>query len=148
MPRKTILLIFLVPTLLIALTSNGFSQTSDSKIVGKAQTVAFLIEQNKAANDLIEKQAARIADLEAELVAERENSASIEKSYSLARTEIGYLKQSNEALSRAVAVNEQTIELLKADNEKQRAATRKAKKEKWKAYGVAAVAVALKLLIP
>ena len=148
MKRKLILPIFLVLLLTIVSNSNGFSQTSASKTVSKSETVAFLIEQNKAATDLIEKQTARINDLENELIVERENSASVSKSYELSKTEISALKTSNEALSRAVAINEGTIAILQEDNARQRDKAKKANNAKWKAYGIAAVAVALKLLIP
>lgn len=107
-----------------------------------------MIRQNENARDLIEKQTARIADLEAENAAEKENSASVTASYDFSQREISLLRQSNEALSRAVAVNEQTIELLKADNLRQREKARAANKSKWKAIAVAAVAVGLKLLLP
>jgi len=130
------------------LTSAAFSQTSASKIVTKAETVAFLIEQNKSANDLIEKQNSRINDLENELIVERENSASVSKSYELAKSEITSLKQSNEALARAVSLNEGTIALLQADNQKQRDKVKQANKAKWKAIAAAAGVIVLKVLIP
>lgn len=148
MKRNLNLKIFLLLTLIIAFVSNSFSQTSTSPTVSKSETVAFLIEQNKSANDLIEKQNNRLTDLENELIVERENSASIAKSYELAKSEIGFLKQSNEALTRAVAINENTIALLQTDNLKQRERVKKANQAKWKAIAVAAVAVGLKLLIP
>lgn len=107
-----------------------------------------MLQQNTAANELIEKQKNRITDLEAEISIERENSASVSKSYESAKSEISSLKSSNEALARAVALNENTITLLQADNAKQRDRVKQANKAKWKAYGVAAVTVALKLLLP
>lgn len=79
---------------------------------------------------------------------ERENSASVSKSYELARIEIASLKQSNEALSRAVAINENTIALLQLDNQKQREKVKAANKAKWKAIAVAASVIALKFIIP
>ena len=146
--KNSILKIFSVMLLLIALNSSVFSQTRDSNTVGKDETVAFLINQNKAANDIIEKQNARIADLESQITVEQENSASIGKSYESAKTEISSLKSSNEALTRAVTLNENTVALLQQDNAKQRDKAKQANKAKWKAYGVAAVAVAIKFLIP
>lgn len=97
---------------------------------------------------MIEKQATRITDLENELIVERENSASISKSYDSAKIEISSLKSSNEALARAVAINEGTIALLQEDNAKQRDKLKKANKDKWKAYAVAAGIIALKFIIP
>lgn len=94
---------------------------------------------------MIEKQKIRIADLEAEVALEKENSSSIGKSYEAAKSEIISLKQSNEALQRAVALNEQTIALLQTDNAKQKTAAKKANKAKWKARGVAAVLILLEI---
>jgi chromosome segregation ATPase len=105
-----------------------------------------LIQQNENAREVIGKQEKRIEDLEAELSAEKENSASIGKSYETAKSEIASLKQSNEALNRAVSINEKTIELLRADNAKQRDKAKKANKEKWKARAGAARAVLFQLL--
>lgn len=145
--KNSILKISLLTILIIAGNCASFSQTSDSRAVSKTETVSFLIEQNKNARDLIEVQNARIRDLEAEVAAEKENAESIAKSYGAAKSEIDALKRSNAALERAVSLNEQTIELLKADNDKQRAKVKKANKEKWKAYAVAGVAIALKILL-
>jgi chromosome segregation ATPase len=105
-----------------------------------------LIQQNENAREVIGKQEKRITDLEAELAAEKENSASLGKSYESAKSEIVSLKQSNEALSRAVSINEQTIELLQADNAKQREKAKKANKEKWKARFAAAFLIAVQLI--
>ena len=97
---------------------------------------------------MIEKQTARIADLESELASEKENSASVSKSYESAKTEISSLKISNEALARAVRINEGTIALLQEDNAKQRDKAKRATRDKWKAIAVAAGVIALKFLIP
>ena len=97
---------------------------------------------------MIAAQEARINDLEAEVAAERENSASIGKSYEAAQSEISSLKKSNEALARAVAINEDTIAKLQADNSKQREKAKNAEKTKWKVIAVAAGVIILKLLIP
>ncbi|HEY0051188.1 MAG TPA: hypothetical protein VGB68_17975 [Pyrinomonadaceae bacterium] len=105
-----------------------------------------MIQKNKEARELISKQEKRIETLEAEVAAEKENSASIGKSYESAKSEIALLKESNAALSRAVALNEQTIELLKEDNAKQRGLVKKANKEKWKARFAAAFLIAIQLL--
>lgn len=110
--------------------------------------MSFLIEQNKNARDLIEKQNTRIADLENELIVERENSASVVKSYDSAISEISSLKSSNESLSKAVAINEQTISILQADNVRQREKAKKANLGKWKIIAAAAGVIALKFLIP
>lgn len=96
---------------------------------------------------MIDAQKSRIKDLEAEVAAEKENSGSIAKSYLSAVKEIDALKRSNAALERAVAMNESTIEMLKTDNDKQRAKVKKANREKVKAYVVAGVALALKFLL-
>ena len=126
----------------------NFSQTSDSTTVGKNETVSFLIQQNENARTLISSQEKRIADLENELMTERENSGSLVKSYDAAKSEIVNLKSSNEALSRAVAINESTIAVLKDDNAKQREKAKKANRDKWKAILVAAGVVAIKLALP
>ena len=148
MKNKTILQICLLLTLITALNFAVFSQTSPSPTVAKGQTVTFLIEQNENARTLISQQEKRIADLENELIVERENSASIGKSYESAKTEIVNLKTSNESLARAVAVNENTIALLQADNAKQREKAKKAKRDKWKIIAAGAALVALKIFIP
>lgn len=145
--KKLILKISLLTILIIAGISPIYSQASDSKTVSKSETVSFLIEQNKNSRDLIEVQNARIKDLEAEVAAEKENSSSLGKSYESAVKEIDALKRSNAALERAVAMNESTIEMLRADNDKQRAKVKKANREKVKAYVVAAAALALKFLL-
>lgn len=144
--RKIISKISIVLLLTIAASFSVYTQTQSLNTVSRDNTIAYLIEQNKSANELIEKQNTRIKDLEAELAAEKENSTSLEKSYAGAIGEIDSLKRSNATLERAVAMNESTIELLKADNEKQRAKVKKANKEKWKAYAIAAGAIALKFL--
>lgn len=146
--RKRIFLTSIALLLIIAASFNVYTQTLTSNTVKTDETVSFLLQQNQAANELIEKQKNRIADLENELIVERENSASIGKSYESARIEISALKSSNEALTRAVALNEQTIELLKADNTKQRDKAKQANKAKWKAYAALAGVIALKFLIP
>lgn len=144
--KQKILKIFLLIALTIAATSTSFSQTQTSNTVTEDKTVAFLIQKNKEARELISKQEKRIETLEAEVAAEKENSASIGKSYESAKSEIALLKESNAALSRAVALNEQTIELLKEDNAKQRGLVKKANKEKWKARFAAAFLIAIQLL--
>lgn len=155
MKSKTILPIFLTLILTIAAVLPIYSQTSVSTtanqnetVVGKNETVSFLISQNENARSLIEKQEQRIADLESELAAEKENSASLGKSYEAATSEITSLKTSNAALARAVVINEDTIARLQADNAKQREKAKKATKDKYKAIAVAAGVILLKFLIP
>ncbi len=140
-------LILTAALLIIAANSNVFSQQKDSNIVRTDNTVTFLIEQNKSAEDLISKQKNRIADLEAEVAVTRENSASISKSYEAAQSEIASLKTSNAALARAVAINEDTIAKLQADNEKQRDKAKRATRDKWKAIAVASGIIVIKLLL-
>lgn len=144
--KKLFLSILLLLT--IANGSNVFSQTKSSNTVKTDQTIAFLIIENEKANDLIFAQAARIETLETELAAEKENSNSISKSYELSLREISLLKQSNDALTRAVELNEQTIAALSTDRDKWRTEAKKQKKGKYKAIVVAASAIAFKLLIP
>ncbi len=146
--KNFILKISILLTLIIAANFACFSQTLDSPTVPKGQVVSFLIEQNKNARELIEKQNTRIADLENELIVERENSVSIGKSYELAASEITALKTSNEALARAVAINEQTVSLLQADLALQREKAKRAVRDKWKVILVAAGVVALKFILP
>ncbi len=146
--RKLILLACLSLNLIIAASSQSYSQTSDLKTVPKNETVSFLIEQNKNARELISVQENRIAELETEVALERTNSESIGKSYEVAKSEIVSLKSENESLRKAVALNEQTIALLQTDNVKQKEKAKKATRDKWKAYGVAAIAIAAHLLIP
>lgn len=97
---------------------------------------------------MLAAQEARIADLESEVAVEKENSASVSKSYESAQFEITSLKKSNEALARAVAINEETIAKLQTDNAKQREKAKKANADKWKVVAVAAGVVILKFLIP
>lgn len=133
--------------LLIALNFSVYTQTQNSPTVSREETVAYLINQNKAANELIAAQKNRITDLEAEVADERENSASLGKSYEAAKSEISSLKSANEALSRAVSINEQTIELLKDENAKQKDKAKRANRDKWKAIIVAAGVIALKFAL-
>lgn len=135
--------------LLTAPSLRVFSQTSNSNTaVSVDETIAFLLAQNNEAKAIIIAQEKRITDLETEAAVERENSASISKSYESAKTEIASLKSSNEALARAVALHENTIALLQTDNAKQKDKAKKATREKYKAYAVAGVVVVLKFLIP
>ena len=152
--------ILLLTLLIIATTCAGFSQEPNSRNatasptpaptetvkVSRGKTVAFLIEQNKNACEVIALQERRITDLEAELAAEKENSASLGKSYESAKNEIASLKESNAALARAVKINEGTIALLQEDNAKQRAKADKANKEKWKARVIAVIAIASRFI--
>ena len=96
---------------------------------------------------MIEQQDVRISDLEAELAVEKENSASIGKSYESAKSEIASLKTSNAALARAVAINEDTIAALQTDNAKQRGRAKKANADKWKVIAAASGVFILKLLL-
>lgn len=160
--KKTLAKTFQILALLIALSLPVFTQTNDSStataspappnrtetVIKTDETISFLLIQNENAREIIQKQKTRIKDLETENALEQENSASISKSYETAKIEIASLKQSNEALFRAVATNEQTIALLQSDNTKQREKAKNANKAKWKAYAVAAGVVALKFLIP
>ncbi|HEX8637362.1 MAG TPA: hypothetical protein VF692_04820 [Pyrinomonadaceae bacterium] len=144
--KKSIRQILAVLLLITALVSPIFTQTQSSNTVGNDQTISFLLTQNENARTVIAAQEIRIKDLESEVAVEKENSASVSKSYESAKSEIVSLKQSNEALSRAVSINEQTISLLQADNTKQKDKAKKANKAKWKAYGVVAVDIALRLI--
>lgn len=112
------------------------------------ETIAFLLRQNEEAKAVIAKQENSIIDLKSELSVERENSASVSKSYGEAQKQIKFLEDSNAALVRAVAVNESTVALLSQDNAKQKEKARKATSAKYKAYAVAGVVILLKLLIP
>lgn len=143
--RRQILILTL---LIIAASSTSFSQTQPSQIVGKNETVAFLIAENKNARGVIEAQEKHITDLEAQIAGEQEKSESLEKSYLSAKSEIESLRSSNEALRRAVKLNEQTLALLAEDNSKQKEKARKAEKKKYQAYLIAIGAIALKFLIP
>lgn len=134
--------------LIIAPNFTAYSQQSGSNIVTTDETVSFLLKENREAKNVIAAQENRIKDLESEVSAEKENSASVSKSYDAAKSELVFLRQSNEALRRAVALNEQTVALLQTDNAKQKERAKKATRDKWKAYAVAAGVIALKLLIP
>jgi hypothetical protein len=138
------------PLLTPAISSLVFTQTSGSNNakIKTDETISYLLRDSKNARGLIKKQKIRIADLETEGAVERENSASVSKSYEAAKTEIDLLKKSNAAYERAIAANEQTISLLQTGYAKQNEKAKRATKVKWKAYGVAAVAVAIKFLIP
>lgn len=136
--------------LLVLLTAANlpvYSQTRNSNTVSLDETIAFLLKQNADAKDVIAAGDKRIADLEAELAVEKENSASISKSYDSAVSEISSLKTSNAALARAVAINEDTIAKLQTDNQKQRDKAKRATRDKWKVIAVGAGVIALKLLL-
>lgn len=145
---KRIFTTLLLIALVIAPLSVVNSQIKDSNIVSTDETISFLLKQNDNAREVIAAQENRIKDLESEVAAEKENSASIGKSYESAKSEISSLKQSTQALSRAVSLNEQTIALLQADNAKQKDKAKRATRDKWKAIAVAAGAIALRFLIP
>ena len=108
----------------------------------------FCSKENKESKNSIAAAENRIADLESELIVERENSASISKSYETAQSEITSLKSSNAALARAVAVNEDTIAKLQTDNAKQREKAKRATGDKWKVIVIAAGIIAVKFLLP
>jgi chromosome segregation ATPase len=148
MKRQKIFITLMLLALLIAPNSSVYTQTRDSSIVTIDETVSFLLSQNEAAKNVIAASEKRIADLEAEIVIEQENSASIGKSYESAKTEIANLRSANESLREAVALNKNTIALLQTDNAKQKEKAKKATKDKWKAIAVAAGVIALKFLIP
>jgi hypothetical protein len=148
--------------LITVFASNVFSQTNDSNTATTAQppaaapspepisvdaTISYLLTQNETAREVITRQKQRINDLEAEGSVERENSDSLSKSYTSAKSEIASLKQSNEALARAVAINEDTISKLAADNSKQREKAKKATREKWRAYAIAGGILVLKIFV-
>ncbi len=154
--KKLILLIFLTLGLTIAASLPCYSQTSDlptaptvqnETIVGKNETVSFLIRQNKNAREVIAAQEQRISELEAEVALEQENSQSVGKSYEAAKAEIVNLKSANESLRKAVATNEQTIALLQSDNAKKTEKAKKATKAKYKAYGVTVITLLLTYLL-
>jgi chromosome segregation ATPase len=133
--------------LLIAPGFKVYSQTKSSSIVTIDETISFLLKENEEAKTLIGAQETRIKDLESEVAVERENSASVGKSYEAAKSEIVNLKSANESLRKAVALNVQTIALLETDNAKQKEKAKKATKDKWKAYGVTAITIALSYLL-
>jgi chromosome segregation ATPase len=145
---KRIFTTLMLLALLIAPSFAVNSQTRASSTVTTDETISFLLTQNENAKSVIAAQENRIKDLESEVAVERENSASVSKSYESAKSEIVSLKQSNEALSRAVSLNEQTIALLQTDNQKQKDKAKRATRDKWKAIAVAAGAIALRFLIP
>lgn len=142
--------IFLTLTLLLLITAQSFtvfSQTKTSSTVTTDQTIAFLLKDNAEKKEEIAARDRRIADLETQVALEQENSASIGKSYDAAKLEIINLKAANESLRKAVSTNEQTIALLQSDDAKQREKVKKATKAKWKAYGAAAIAIAISYLL-
>lgn len=153
--KKLILLVFLALLLTIAANFKVYSQTSASTtaptpsetVVGKDKTVPFLIEQIKNERRLNAAKDDRIADLETENAVERENSTSLAKSNEALMSENASLKSANESLHAADNLNKQTIALLQADNAKKTEKAKKATKEKWKAYGVAAVTLAITYLL-
>jgi peptidoglycan hydrolase CwlO-like protein len=163
--KKLILTMLMALGLTIAIASNVSSQTPDSNTapqptatpatstagsttVPADQTISFLLDQNDKARELITAQEARIKDLEAEVSAERENGASLGKSYKAAQSEIDSLKRANEALHKAVSVNEQTISLLQTDRDKWKDKAKKETRSKYKAYIVAGGLLLLKFLLP
>jgi len=95
---------------------------------------------------VINKQPAHITDLEAEGTAEKENSSSLNRSYENAKSEINSLRNANDALTKAVALNEQTIALLQGDLTKERASRKKWQKRTFQAVGTLAAIVFTKIL--
>lgn len=134
--------------LLIALASNAYSQEKPSNTVSADQTISFLLDENEKGRALIAAQEKRIKDLEALAAAEKENGDSTAKSYQLAVAEIESLKAANAALHKAIALNERTIALIEADREKWKDSAKKAKKQKYIAWVVAAGSIALRFFTP
>ena len=124
----------------------SYSQTSGSSIVTTDQTITFLLVENAASRELIKKQAARIADLELEVVAEKENSESTSRSYEAAKSEITSLRTANAALERAVALNEKTIALLQTDLTKERESKKKWRSRTFKIGATLAAILITKIL--
>ena len=148
MKRPKIYTMLMLLVLIIALNSVSFSQTKSSNIVTTDETISFLLKENKESKNSIAAAENRIADLESELIVERENSASISKSYETAQSEITSLKSSNTALARAVAINEDTIAKLQTDNAKQRGKVKNANKTKWSLIAGVVGLIALKFILP
>jgi len=146
--KKPILKISIVLALIIVCASSAISQIQPSSTVTTDQTVSFLLDQNEKARDLIAAQEKRIADLETEIAAEKENSQSVTRSYDSAKREIDSLRAANEALHKVIVLNEQTIAALQADRDHWKDKAHKEKMGKYKAYIVAAGVIALKFLIP
>lgn len=128
--------------LTIAPSFQIYSQTRDSNIVSNDETISLLLDQNREAKNVIEKQEKRIKDLEAEVSLEKENSASIGTSYEKAKSEIESLKSANDALHKAIAINEQTIAIVQSDRDKWKGKAKKESKEKWAAI----IALGIKFL--
>ncbi|HEX8289822.1 MAG TPA: hypothetical protein VF556_17705 [Pyrinomonadaceae bacterium] len=157
---------FLIAALVIVSSSPVFTQTVSSntaqaspsptpeavqtqtETIKTDETISFLLQDNENKRALIFEHQKRITYLETQIALEQENSTSLGKSYDAAQTEISFLKKSNEAYTRAIATNEQTIAMLQSDNVKQREKAKKAVKDKWKAYAAAAVSLAVTFLIP
>lgn len=147
--------------LLIALASNAYSQEKPSNIAGNStsdvqstraipadQTIAFLLDENEKGRALIAAQEKRIKDLEILAAAEKENGESTAKSYQLAVGEIASLKSANAALHKAIALNERTIAAIEADREKWKDSAKKAKKQKYIAWAIAAGSIAIRFFTP
>jgi septal ring factor EnvC (AmiA/AmiB activator) len=90
--------------------------------------LAQLVGEVKAGRELVEAQRAEIATLEKQLAAEKANSASLATSYQAAEREIEQLRRSVGFLERAITLNEQTIAVLKSDNERLKGEARKSRK--------------------
>jgi chromosome segregation ATPase len=131
----------------------SYSQTSNSPNAPNSKskptnqkTIDFLLDQIDGANTVIEANKTNIAALEAEIKLEKENSASLNNSYEAAKREIVALRTANDALQKAVELNNQTITLLKSDNEALKLKNKRLKKDKLRAYAVALGIFLIKVL--
>jgi chromosome segregation ATPase len=148
---QTILILTFIGGIAFALPS--YSQTSNSPNAPNSKskptnqkTIDFLLDQIDGANTVIEANKTNIAALEAEIKLEKENSASLNNSYEAAKREIVALRTANDALQKAVELNNQTITLLKSDNEALKLKNKRLKKDKLRAYAVALGIFLIKVL--
>lgn len=144
--KKVLPLIFL--TLLFSLSGFGQSAQNPSQpqTVSREKTISMLISEVKAARELIKTQDENIIALENQIKSEQENADSLEKSYTAAKSEINSLRTANDALTKAVALNEQTIALLQTDLTKERASKKKWRSRTFKIGATLAAIVLTKVL--
>gem|GEM_PF-6422657 len=122
------------------------SPASNSQIVSKEQTVARLVSEVKAARTLVNAQNDQIAALENQVKTETENSTSLNRSYQNAKSEINSLRAANDALTKAIVLNEQTIALLQGDLREERASKKKWRSRTFKVGATLAAIVLTKML--
>ncbi len=131
-----------------AQTTNNSTLAASTPAVSESreQVVAQLIAEVKTGRVLVESLRAERDALSAQVEAEKQNSASIQKSYDSAQAEIAAKDKAIGHLERAIALHEKTVALLQDSNAGLKAEVKKHKKRAVLATLVVIGSIALKVL--